>query len=311
MPRVLLTNKYDAMSFAVLKKHLPKGFELRQLPEISQEALMEAVPWANYLIASGRLAIDADVINAAKCLYMVSRTGVGIDTIDLAALKDRSIPLFVNPGVNAKSVAEYTIMLILASLKNLAQVNDSTKEGQWLKRPFGIRTHELFGKQVFVVGLGNVGQRVVQLLQPFGCQVDGASSVDSGGIPDAFFEADIVSLHCPLTAKTRNLLNEEVIAKMKSGCIVVNTARGGLIDEPALAVALKTGQIGFAALDVRSSEPPLSAMPFQELSNVLLTPHIAGITHESFESMIIGAIDNIVAFNKGDYELIEHNRVEE
>ncbi|WP_172135668.1 D-isomer specific 2-hydroxyacid dehydrogenase family protein [Adlercreutzia sp. ZJ473] len=298
MPRILLGNCYDNASYKILKACVPTGYELFQLSEATQAALLEAIPEAEYLIASGRLKIDVGVIARAKKLRLVVRTGVGLDSIDLPALEAAGIPLRVNAGVNAESVAEHTLLLILAALRRLPEADRKVKAGEWPKRALGVASHELRGKKVFVAGLGNIGRRVVQLLGPFGCKVAGSDSLDRANLPVDFFDSDIVTLHCPLTQSTERLIDKDVVARLRPGCIIVNTARGGLVDEEALAEGLRSGCIGFACLDVRASEPSRDPAPFAGLDNVILTSHIAGITYESFESMMTGAVKNIVEFEE-------------
>lgn len=298
MTKILLGNHYDQASFEILQECIPEGYEIVQLPEATQDALEKAIEDADYLIASGRLRIDADVIARAKKLKLVARTGVGLDAIDVQALEAAGVPLCVNTGVNAESVAEHTLLFILAAMRRLLEADRTVKAGGWPKRELGVATHELAGKSVFVIGLGNIGRRVVELLEAFGCVVSGSDQVARGGLPDECFEADIVTLHCPLSLETKHLIDAEAVGRMKSGCIIVNTARGGLIDEDALAEGLRSRQIGFACLDVRKSEPGRTPSPFDGLDNVILTPHIAGITYESFRGMLSGAVRNILEFDK-------------
>lgn len=298
MPKILLGNCYDEQSFSILQECIPEGYDLSQLPHPSQEELVEAVEDADYLIASGRLRIDKTVITHASRLKMVARTGVGLDSIDLKALEEAGISLRVNEGVNSTSVAEHTMLLILAALRRLPEVDRLVKKGEWPKRVLGVKTHELAGKRVFVAGLGSIGGKVSQLLNAFGCHVFGSDHVERGCLPDDFYSADIVTLHCPLLPETKHLIDSSTVELMKPGCIVVNTARGGLIDEYALAKGLKCGQIGFACLDVRGCEPSKDPSPFDGLDNVILTSHIAGITYESFRAMLEGAVTNIVEFEK-------------
>ncbi len=299
MPKILLGNNYDDASWAILTECVPEEYEVSQLEEVSQVALAAAIEDADYLIASGRLHIDANVINCAKRLKLIARTGVGLDSIDLDALRVAGVKLVVNSGVNADSVAEHTLLLILAALRMLPEANERVKAGCWPKREIGLQTHELAGKSVYIVGQGSIGSRVAELLAPFGCDVFGTNRAVKGSLPLEFFEADIVTLHCPLTQETRHLIDADAIARMKFGSILINTARGGLIDEYALAEGLRVGRPGYACLDVRDVEPSFDISPFDEVDNIILTPHMAGITYESFKSMISGAISNIVEFDRG------------
>lgn len=310
MKKILLANHYDEASFKVLKSFIPRGFSIQQLPSVSEKLLKELIYDADYLIASGRLRIGASVLSRASKLKMISRTGIGLDAIDLEELARKGISLYFSPGVNAESVAEHTVLLILAALRNLPHADGSTKKGEWLKREIGIRSHELAGKKVYIVGLGNIGKRVARLLEPFGCEICGSDNVEKGRFPNDLVSADVVSLHCPLTPSTRHLLDSDALSRLKKGCVVINTSRGGLIDERALASSLADGHVGYACLDVREQEPPCSLETFEGIDNIVLTPHIAGITNESFSEMMKGAVSRIVCFDNGDLKNIEKYRVE-
>lgn len=305
MPIILLANHYDETSFSVLEKVTPARFELKQLDKSTKENLLKKVVDADYMIVSGRLPIDQEVISAAKKLKMISRTGVGLDTIGLGELNRRGIPLYVNKGINAESVAEFSLLLILASLRRFVEIDERTKSGKWDKREFGIKTNSLKGKLVYIVGMGAIGRRLSELLVPFGCFVKSSNKVSSDRLPDEMLQADIISLHCPLCRETEHLINEASLSRMKPGVILINTARGGLINELDLAKALRSGQVSFAALDVRENEPSYSAHPFDGLKNVILTSHVAGTTAESFESMMQRAVNNIVEFDLGNTACIE------
>lgn len=309
MPKVLLANHYEEPAFKLLESLLPSEFSLSQLDAEDVQELKNKIVDCDYLIASGRLKLDREVLSCGQNLRMIARTGVGLDSIDLEALEELSLPLYVSEGVNAESVAEHTILLMLAALRNFEEVASSTKSGEWLKRTWGLKARELAGKKVFIAGLGNIGRKVLQLLSPFGCEVDGSNRLNKSSLPKGMLEADIVSLHCPLTNETKHLLDAETIAQLKPGCIVINTARGGLIDEAALMDALRSGQIGYACLDVREEEPPSPLALSHELNNVILTPHVGGITNESFTRMLNNAVECIVAFDKGDLASIDSRRV--
>ena len=312
MPKILHTARYTGVPWEILKSVVPNGFTVETLDELSYDSLIRQVVDADYLLVSGRLPIDEGVLAAAKHLKMIQRTGVGTEMLDVDAIKKHGIPVYVNAGVNAQSVAEHTLTLILACLKRLPQINKQTHEGVWKKQQVGVTTRELKGKTVALVGMGNIGRLVASMLQPFGAKVIytdvvrqpeeveqrlGLSYYDS--FEAMLPETDILSFHCPLVKENTEILNQRSLAMMKQGAIVVNTARGKLINPDDLYEALASGHLSAAALDTHYVEPIKEGYKLAELGNVILTPHIGGLSYEAFHSMMKCAIKNIVAFEEG------------
>lgn len=313
---ILLTNHYSKAPYDIVKSVVPDGFHLKMLPENSQEALENSVKDADYILASGRVKITKEVLDKAVKLKMVQRTGVGLDSLDLCELRKRSIPLYVNQGVNAESVAEHTLLLMLACLRKLPVIHRNTVNGIWKKQEQGVQTYELAGKTIGLVGMGNIAQTVVRLLKPFGVKIfyfdtfrkseknEKDLDITYCNLNELFGKADILSLHCPLTDDTRKVVNEKSLASMKDGAILVNTARGGLIDTDAIVEALKSGKLAFAGLDVHEEEPLKDGCGIKELCNVILTPHIGGVTNDSFYRMMHYAMRNIEKYEKGELDEI-------
>ena len=306
----------------ILKSVVPDGFIVETLEELSNDCLVRQVVDADYLLVSGRLSIDEVVLSAATHLKMIQRTGVGTEMLDVDAIKKHGIPVYVNAGVNAQSVAEHTLTLMLACLKRLPQINKQTHEGVWKKQQVGVTTRELKGKTVALVGMGNIGRLVADMLQPFGVKVIytdvvrqneeiehrlGLSYYDS--FEALLLEADVLSFHCPLTPENTELLNSRTMTLLKQGAIVINTARGKLINPDDLYEALKSGHLSAAALDTHYEEPIKEGYNLADLDNVILTPHIGGLSYEAFHSMMKGAVENIVAFEEGRLEEIESKRI--
>ena len=322
MPKILHTARYTGIPWEILKNVVPKGFLVDTLEDLSYNCLLRQTEDADYLLVSGRLPIDEGVLSAAKHLKMIQRTGVGIEMLDVEAIKQYGIPVYVNAGVNAQSVAEHTLTLILACLKRLPQINQQTHQGIWKKQQVGVTTHELKGKTVGLVGMGNIGRLVASMLQPFGAKVIYTDVVRQKDEVEANlgltycenFEAilpqcDILSFHCPLTKDNAEMLNKQTIAKMKKGAIVVNTARGKLINPNDLYEAMKSGHLSAAALDTHYEEPIKEGYKLAELENVILTPHIGGLSYEAFHQMMADAVENIVAFEEGRLTKIESKRL--
>lgn len=316
MKTVLLTNHYPSAPYDIVKAELPEGFRLAMLDENTQQCLEAAVPEADYILASGRVKINKAVLDRAKKVKMIQRTGVGLDSLDLNELKARNIPLYVNAGVNAESVAEHALLLILACLRRLPEVHRNTAGGVWKKQEQGVKTRELAGRTVGLIGMGSIAQTLVRLLGGFGVTVlyydpfrlsvktERQLGVNYREFERLLNQSEIISMHCPLTEDTRGIINRDSIAMMKNGAILVNTARGGLIDNAALVEALTGGKLSFAGLDVHSEEPLRSDNPVLGLSNVILTPHIGGVTYDSFRSMMRDAMRNIRLFDEGRFDEI-------
>lgn len=319
---ILHTARYTGIPWEILKSAVPEGFTVKTLEELNYNCLVREAVHADYLMVSGRLPIDEGVLTAATHLKMIQRTGVGTDMLDMEAIKQRGIPVYVNAGVNAQSVAEHTLALILTCLKRLPQINQQTHQGVWKKQQVGVTTRELKGKTVAMVGMGNIGRLVAQMLQGFNVRIIYTDVVRQPAETEqrlglSFYnsfeamlpEADILSFHCPLTTDNTEVLNKRTLAMLKEGAIVVNTARGKLINPDDLYEALKLGYLSAAALDTHYEEPIKEGYKLAELENVILTPHIGGLSREAFESMMRGAVENILAFEAGRLDEIAAKRL--
>lgn len=322
MSKILHTARYIGLPWEILKGVVPDGFSLETLDELSYESLLRQCADADYLLVSGRLPIDEGVLSSAKHLKMIQRTGVGTEMLDVEAIKRHNIPVYVNAGVNARSVAEHTITLILACLKRLPQINNQVHSGAWKKQQTGVTTHELYGKTVALVGMGNIGRTVAAMLKPFGVRIiytdvfrqSEAVEYDLGITYYSSFEAmlpeaDVLSFHCPLTKDNTGMLNSETLSMLKSGAIVVNTARGKLINPDDLCNAICSRHVSAAGLDTHYEEPISEGYKLTELENVILTPHIGGLSYEAFESMMREAVRNIIAYEDGCLEEIASKKI--
>lgn len=319
--KILHTYQYSGRPWEILKSVVPDGYSIKTLDNPTQEQLIKEAVDADYFLVSGRLLINKEVLDNAPKLKMIQRTGVGIEMLDKEEIKAHNIPVYVNAGVNARSVAEHTLTLILSCLKRVPTIDKQVRNGVWKKQETGTSCHELYGKTVALIGMGAIGRQVATYLHCFGAQIIYTdifrlnhelekelgltffpfikpSSIN----PELLAKADILSFHCPLTEDNKEILNADAICQMKDGAIVVNTARGKLINEPALIEALRSGKLASAGLDVHYEEPMKFDDPFYSLNNVILSPHIAGLSFETFKVMMKGAIDNIVEFDKGNIE---------
>lgn len=255
--------------------------------------LLAAVADADALIVRNRTAVRGELLAALKRCRVVGRLGVGLDNIDVAACEARGIQVIPATGANAQSVAEYVLTSALLLLRGAYMATPAVAAGEWPRQALS-SGRELAGKTLGLVGYGAIGQLTAKLARGLGLRViafdammdadhpifaDGA--VACAGLDEVIQTADVVSLHVPLTDGTRGLLDAARIASMKRGAVLVNTARGGIVDEPALAAALRGGQLGGAAIDVFGQEPLPAAPHFAGCPNLLLTPHVAGVTAES------------------------------
>jgi D-3-phosphoglycerate dehydrogenase len=245
--------------------------------------------------------ITERVMQASAGLRVVSKHGTGIDTIDSAAAARRGIAVKAATGANAPAVAEHTWALILACAKDVVTLDKRMHAGHWDKATH--KSLELRGRTLGLVGLGAIGARVAAVGVALGMRViahDPFAAAAPEGVEllplaDVIAGSDVLSLHCPLTKDNANMLNATTLATMRPGAIVVNTARGGLIDEAALAAALRSGALRAAGLDSFQVEPFGAGSPVAGIANAILSPHIGGVTSDAYVSMGVGAAKNVLA----------------
>lgn len=260
---------------------------------------------AKILVTSTK-GISTEMLARAKnCIY-IQKLGAGVNNIDIPQASRRNIPVGNVPATNSRSVAEYTLMLLLAVYKQIIKAhNELTKNGKWLKTELRDNNHELTGKTVGLIGMGNIGRHFRKLLQGFDCHVvyydlfrltseqEKELNVSFMEIDKLLAAADIVSLHCPLTEETRHIIDERRLSLMKPEAVLLNCARGGLVDEKALYEVLKSGKLLGAGIDTFENEPIDETHPFCGLQNVVLSPHNAGGTVEAVEAVVRKASENI------------------
>lgn len=249
--------------------------------------------------------VGAQAMDAAPSLKVISKHGSGTDTIDIAAARQRGIQVVAAVGANAAAVAEQALALLLACAKSLVLLDQRMHAGHWDKATH--KSVELEGRTVGVIGLGAIGLRFAKMADAMGMRVLGfdpyaknlPSYVVSTDLAAIWREADALSLHCPLTADNAMLLNAQTLAACKRGVIVVNTARGGLVDEAALLAAVKSGQVAGAGLDSFAVEPMTAPHPFHGESRIVLSPHIGGVTADAYVKMGVAAARNALAVLDG------------
>lgn len=275
----------------------------------TEDELLEEARDADALIISSRDAISRRIIEGCPKLKIISKRGAKPSNVDIEAATERGIPVTWTPGSNAVSVAEHALMMILAQIKRLIQSMNGQKNGKW--RADLVPGKELSGKTVGIIGLGQAGSELAKRLSCFGVRIVAYDpyvpreraeqhNIEMLGLEALLKISDIVTLHCDLAEETRHLIGAQQLKQMKKNVHLVNTARGGLIDTGALYDALKEGLIAGAALDVFEEEPTERGNPLFSLENVLHTPHMAGITHESVGREPVWAAEEVVRVLKGE-----------
>jgi D-3-phosphoglycerate dehydrogenase len=245
--------------------------------------------------------VGAAAMDAAPSLKVISKHGSGTDTIDKVAAKARGIEVVAAVGANAAAVAEQAVALLLACAKSVVTLDQRMRTGHWDKATH--KSVELEGRTVGVIGLGAIGLRFAKVADAMGMRVLGfdpyakdlPESIESADLATVWRESDAISLHCPLTSDNAKLINPQTLAACKRGVIVVNTARGGLIDETALLDAVKTGQVAGAGLDSFAIEPMTAPHAFHDEPRIVLSPHIGGVTADAYVKMGVAAARNALA----------------
>ncbi|MGB6102843.1 MAG: hydroxyacid dehydrogenase [Pusillimonas sp.] len=290
MKKIIISEFMDLAAVTSLRDR----FEVHYDPQLHarREELILAIHDADALIVRNRTRVDIDLLRQSPRLHAVGRLGVGLDNIDVAACRERKVAVFPATGANANAVAEYVTCCAMMLLRRAYASTEAVMAGQW-PRDMLANGQEISGKTLGIIGLGSVGQRTAQLAQAIGMSVL-AYDPSPGEMPETVSfvrrcasveavlkEADVISLHVPLTDDTMNLIDASSMLSMKPGAILINVARGGVVDEAALAIGLKNGHLGGAAVDVYTSEPLANDSVLANIPNLILTPHIAGVTQES------------------------------
>lgn len=276
---------------------------------ISEQDFLSAFAEHNVaaVLLRGSPPLNAKVIAAAKDLKIISKHGVGIDSVDVAAATKHGVAVMMANGGNADAVAEHTLTLMLALVREIPRFQSGLAKGVWKDLDYHVR--DFSERSVGIVGYGQIGRRAARLAAACGAQVviHSRSPVDppaglswEGDLDRLLQQVDIVSLHCPLTEKTRGMIGERELKLMKQGAIVINTARGPVIDEPALIAALHSGHLGGAGLDTFAKEPLSKESALLTMPNVICTPHIASSTTGSMKQLGTIASNNIVSWLRGE-----------
>lgn len=290
---------------------VPAGYDLEVLDRSAPE-FARAMQEAEYLMGFARGDLGPAFYRAAPKLKLIQLVSAGYDRLDVEAARQARVPVANNGGANSVAVAEHTMMLMLAACKRLVWQHNNVAAGKWRVGDIGEqRVYELEGKTLGIVGLGTIGKKVARRAPAFGMRVQyydivrlGEDQEDALGVRFALFPellrtSDVVTLHVPLNAITRNMMGAREFAMMKDSAFLINTCRGPVVDETALYQALTTHQIAGAGLDVMTEEPPAQAHPLFTLDTVTLTPHMAGPTLENWAKAFRNGFDNVLRVAAG------------
>jgi D-3-phosphoglycerate dehydrogenase / 2-oxoglutarate reductase len=305
MVRVLIAEPLADAGIELLRAH----FEVDAHDALDRAELLARVADADALVVRSATQVDAEVLAAGRNLKVVGRAGIGLDNVDVNAATRLGVMVVNAPQSNVISAAEHTVALILAQARNIPQADAALREGRWERSRF--QGAELYGKALGIVGLGRVGALVAQRLNAFGMRViaydpyvsrDRAAQmgVELASLVEVLTRADVVTVHLPKTPETTGLIGERELAAMRPGARLVNTARGGLVDETALAKAVESGHLGGAALDVFTEEPTTQSPLFQ-LDRVVVTPHLGASTAEAQDKAGVAIAEQLILALTGQF----------
>ena len=306
MPSILISEFITSQALETLRSKHAVVYE----PELYKDrvALIAAMQNIDGLIVRNLTQVNKEVLDGAPKLKVVGRLGVGLENIELPACAERNIKVIPATGANAESVAEYVVGAAIALTRGLIPASIATLKGEW-PRPRFSTYHEFLGKTIGIVGFGSIGRVVAKKANAIGLKCVAYDPMLSGNalelegltVPLLSLQgllevSDAITLHLPYLPETKNLFNAATLDLMKQGACLVNTARGGIVDENALAERLRSGRLGGAAIDVFMTEPAKDLSHFSGIENLILTPHIAGVTHESNERVSQMIADEVNRF---------------
>ncbi|MEI8032153.1 MAG: phosphoglycerate dehydrogenase [Chlorobiaceae bacterium] len=302
--KVLITDGVDSQCGQILAQN---GFQVTEKPKITKEELKEIIGGFDKLIVRSATKVTAEILQYAPNLKLIGRAGAGVDNIDIEAATRNGVIVMNTPGGNTISAAEHACAMMLSAARLIPQATADLKQGNWNKKRFtGV---ELEGKTLSIIGLGKIGREVAKRMQAFGMKTiaydpmipdEYAAHLNIELLPlhENFIRADFITIHSSLNESTRNLLSRDTFDLMKQGVIIVNCARGGIINEADLVEAIASGRVAAAALDVFETEPVNPDNPLLKLDRIIATPHIAASTSEAQEKVAVQIAEQIVAWKR-------------
>jgi D-3-phosphoglycerate dehydrogenase / 2-oxoglutarate reductase len=310
--KIFVTETMSQQGRALLRER--DDIELVEFPNLISAKDFEAMLKAQapvHGVALGATRFGEPELEASRDMKVVTRIGVGYDAVDVPALSRRKVPLMVAGTANSPSVAEQALFMMLTLAKRAVEMHSMVKDGKWAER-LGILPYDLFGKTVLIVGFGRIGTRTakrclamemtVLIYDPYKspAEIKAAGCEPVADLDAALPRADFVSIHCPKTPETVGMFSAARLKRMKPTAYLINTARGGIVDEAALYEVLVSGQLAGAGLDVFEQEPPPSGHSLFELPNVVMAPHVAGVTREAVDRMSLQTARNILSALDGE-----------
>ena len=298
----------------IIASRLPPAFHLSFIEDYSDAATIAALNKVDFALVATH-PLPAELIKAGSHLKMIQHQGVGFDKTDVKFARGLGIPVALCPEGTINGVAEHVFLLILAIYKQISQADMSVRMGEWRQFSMRANSFEIAGKKFGVLGLGRIGEAVVRRAGSFEADVsyfdinrrseedELALDVTYKPLLALLQDSDIISLHLPSTPETYHLINSNTLGHMRAGSILINTARGELVDQPALVNALQSGHLGGAGLDVFMKEPPDQDDPLLKIPNVVLTPHIAAGTRDALIAKMDAAFSNMVRVTRGEQPL--------
>jgi phosphoglycerate dehydrogenase-like enzyme len=310
--KVACLEVYPPAILEEIKGQVPEDFEFRCVTSYDEQERLDLISDADFILFAGPCPLTGRHMDAAPKVKLIQKWGIGVDMIEIKAAAERGIPVAITAGANATMVAEHTVMLMLATYKRLPLVDRNLRQGNWMKSVSRTFSYQLRGKTVGIVGLGNIGKEVAKRVRAFECrviyydkvrpapEVEQQLGAEFRPLDELIAEADIVTLHMPLAADTEKLIDARRLSLMKPKAVLINCARGEVVDEAALTDALKSSRILGAGLDVFATEPARAGNPLFELDNVVLTPHTAGGVIDSVPLIIRHCFDNMRKVAQGE-----------
>ena len=308
---VAVIDDFKEKSIQTIADCIPRDWQLHVSPSGSAEDVAATITNADVIFLMGK-GVTSAMVNAAPRLRFIQKLGAGVDNIDVQACSTRGVTVAKLAGGNAVPVAEHTLLMTLAALRRISQLDRDTRNGLWVREQARTVSRQLSRKTVGIVGFGAIGRAYAQVLRGFDVKVKyfdlvkapaevcEALNATYADFDEVLSSSDVISVHTPLTDLTRHMFGKREFALMKPEAVFINCARGGIVDEDALIEALTNGSIHGAGIDVFGQEPPESSIRFFELDNCVVTPHTAGGTVDNFEYVVRRAIKNVHRLDRGE-----------
>lgn len=309
--RVLLLETIDPAAMGLFERQAGGGVEVvlaaspTELDCLMVAREMSETGPVHAILTRGKGRVTPGLLDACPGLLAVARCGVGLDNVDISACTARGAPVLNLPGVNAQTIAEHAVMLMLAVTRGLVESANAVRDGDWASRAAYDRD-EVNGQTVGIVGLGNIGSRVARVCEALGMGVlyhdprPRDSAHESVALDELLRRSDVVTLHCQLDERSTGMMDQNAMNSMKPGSVLINTARGGLIDHAALTRAMRSGHLAGFGADVLDAEPPESGNPLLALPNVVVTPHSASLTRSTYREICVRSVKNTLAILAGE-----------